>query len=554
MEEHVGRRPTAVDAVYPYDFNIATDNIPDGAYQFYPRAVDENGNVTPAPNNPWCFKKFANAGVDFAYVSTPTPPPAAPDHAAPGDEYVIHGSLIDPAQAPTTAVRFYYAERQLDESIDPLLVQPLAPYTSAKLAEYVVSTEPGDGVVVTLNGSVLTYGVDYTVNNAGNAIVFTTRPAATDVITVSYNISGWSQIDLGDDWSPYTVAWSVDDGGVPEPNNADTDAYDLIAAARFDVNGDGEYNGSEECDYDEALLSEGNYLILDDQERPLVKIYGLDWSDDDPQQQLDCPDLNWPGNPLFNSGDNIGDYDYVAKLSGIETDVFVVAADQGGGSIDSVSLAITAEVLTGATAPVTKTFAMTEYTVDQTTIDIPVTFYEDDYPQWTPSSLENVLLQVSTDAGDSWKNYEMTDGGSYWQATGRFAVGQANLYRFQVDLVGDLQETVVDARNHCQQVIGKGGEQSVSVVIVPETPFWYTHLDDATDLSNNSVHQAVATAFDNSGNSGSNLNSGMPGDPSTHQGQVVFVYDNTKPEVDGILALDLDGRPLKCDRVSPQDT
>ena len=73
---------TAEDAVYPYDFAVAMANVADGAYQFYPRAVDKNGNATPPPASPWCFKKFANAGVDFAFVSTPTPPPAAPDHAA----------------------------------------------------------------------------------------------------------------------------------------------------------------------------------------------------------------------------------------------------------------------------------------------------------------------------------------------------------------------------------------------------------------------------------------------------------------------------------------
>ncbi|MCC7142468.1 MAG: hypothetical protein IT349_10235 [Candidatus Eisenbacteria bacterium] len=553
---------TAEDAVYPYDFAVAMANVADGAYQFYPRAVDKNGNATPPPASPWCFKKFANAGVDFAFVSTPTPPPAAPDHAAPGDEYVIHASLIDPADAPTTAVRFYYAERVLGESLDPTLVQPLSPFTSTELDETIVSTELGDGVAVTINGTAGTFHTDlstvasptkfdFTVDSGNNAIVFGARPDAADAILVSYNVTGWSQINEGDDWSPYTVAWSQENGGVPEPENNSADAYDLIATARFDVNGDGEYNGSDECDYDEALLSEGNYLILDDQERPLVKILGLDWSDDNPEQQDDCPDYNWPGNPLFNSGDNVGDYDFVAKLSGVETDVFVLAADQGGSSIDSVSLQITAEALTGNRTAVVKTYAMTEYTTAQTTIDIPITFYEDDYTQWTPGSIENVILEL-TDGETFTRVYEMTDMGSYWQATARFDVGAQTLYQFRVDLVGDLQESVADARNSCEQLLL--GTPVVSLLIVPETPFWYTHLDATTELTNNAVHQAVATAWDSAGNWGNNLNSGMPGDPDDHQGQVVFIHDRTNPEVDGILAFDDDNRPLVCDRVSPQES
>ncbi|MCK7579371.1 MAG: hypothetical protein MZV65_29025 [Chromatiales bacterium] len=45
--------------------------IPDGVYQFYPRAYDDNETYNEAPVNPWGFKKFALAGVDFAYVCLP---------------------------------------------------------------------------------------------------------------------------------------------------------------------------------------------------------------------------------------------------------------------------------------------------------------------------------------------------------------------------------------------------------------------------------------------------------------------------------------------------
>lgn len=551
---------TAIDYTYPYDFNVATDDIPDGAYQFFPKAWDPTGNATPAPENPWCFKKFANAGVDFAYVSTPAPPPAASDHAAVGDEYTIHGSLTDPSEAPTTAVQFYYAARIMDESIDPTTVQPLSPYLSASL-DRGISGSDGNAVVVTVNGVVATYyadlgdasspsATDYTVDYANNSIEFGARPAGTDVIAVSYNITGYSQINTGDTWSPYTVAWSADDGGVPDPEDDDVDAYDLIAIARYDVNGDGEYTGNDGCDYDEPLASEGNYLILDDQERPLVILYGLDWSSDQPDDQGDddCYDLNWPGNPLFNSGDNLGDYDFVAKLSGVESDVFVLTEDVGGSSVDSVSLAITAEVLTGNATPQTQTFAMTLYDESASYIDIPVTMYEDDYPQFTPESLENVILQISDSDGDVWnRTYEMTDMGDYWQATARFDVGTEWTYQFVVDLIGDEQEAIDDARNDCDGTPG-------SHIRIPGTPFWYQHLDNTVDLVNNAVHTVVVTAWDSAGNSGNNLNSGMPGDPSDHQGEIVFVHDRTKPVVEAIILTDDLERPLSCDRVSPIET
>ncbi len=565
---------TEVDAVYPYDFDIATDLLPSGSYEFYPRAYDETGNYNPAPENPWCFKKFDNAGVDFAFVSDPAPPPAAPDHAAVGDSYVITGELIDPSQEPTTGVFFYYAERVLEENIDPTRVQPLAPYTSEALGETIVSTELGDGVVVTVNGTVATFHsdlsavvgptkFDFTVDTANNAIVFGARPDGEDVLLVSYNITGWEQIAEGDEFAPYTVAWSQGEGGIPAPSNPATDAYDLIAVASFDVNGDGGLDeggedGEDGCDFLEALLSEGNHLILDDQDRPLVQIWGLDFSDNDPADQLTCPDWNTPGNPLFNSGDDLQNYDYAAKLSGIETDVFITASDDstGGSGIDSVLLTITSWVLKNNPAEVVRNFPADEYSSSATYIDIPITFYEDDYERWTPESLENIVLQISTDSGSTWtREYQMTDMGDFWQATGRFDVDTTHHYRFLVDLVGDEQETVIDARNTCPcEKNLLGGCTDYSALIVPGTPFWYVHLDNLTDLDNHSVHHAVATVWDSQGNSGTTLNSGMPGDPDTHQGEVVFIHDRDEPVVQSITLLNDENQPIDFDCVSPQQS
>lgn len=565
---------TAIDSDYPYDFNVATDNIPDGSYQFFPRAYDENGNATPAPLAPWCFKKFALAGVDFAYVSLPAPPPAPSDHAAVGDEYVIEAQLTDPSTAPTTAVRFYYAERVLDESIDASQVQPNAPYESAALNHVVVSQDGTtyNGVVLTINGTVGTPHSDITsvpgatkfdYEIAGDRVIFGARPDGSDEILISYNISSYVQIGTGDDWSPYSVAWDNDDGGVPEPGNSDTDAYDLIAIALFDVNGDGSYDGNDGCDYDEPLASEGNYLILDDQERPLVKLYGLDWSDDNPDHQGDYPDLNWPGNPLFNSGDNLNQHDYETVLSGVESDVFVLTEDQGGGVVDSVSLAITSEILADGATPSTRTYAMTLYDDSQTTIDIPITMYEEDYPEVNPANLENVILHFGyiLSRGPSESTVEMTDHGDYWQATARLPIDAATSYYFSFDLVGDHDFSSVDRRNFTNEIKGRpeleqqaAGFPAVSLVIVPDTPFWYHHFDNITDLANNAVHTAVVTAFDNAGNSGNNLNSGQPGDPNDHQGEIKFIHDRTDPVVQALRITNTEGQPWPYTRVSPQET
>lgn len=595
--------PPGIDTTYPYDFNIATDLIADGVYQYYPRAYDANGTFNEAPINPWGFKKFALAGVDFAYVSTPAGPPAAPDSATAasgnqaGDEYVIHASLRDPLQAPTTAVRFYYAQRILDEVVNADEVQPMLPFTAPALAHGVTSNTPGDGVVVKINGTLGTYHTslaglaaptkfDFTMN--GSQVVFGARPASTDDILVSYNFGSWSQIDTGDSWSPYTVAWSQANGGVPEPANVDTDAYDLAAVALYDLNNDGVYGTA--CDYTEPLASEGNYLYLRDEARPEVILYGLAY--DDFVLPFDYLDWNWPGNPLFRAGDELHGPNFENKLSGNETDVFVDATDTGGGEVASVTLDITASAIAGTQVQKT-TIDMTKISRDTEFIDIPITFYEDDYyaywitgygpfnldepgkvrapitPSWESAAIENVVLQISVDDGQTWtRQYLMTHDATNrtWTATGRFNTGIVNetqLYQFVVDLVGDQQAVMPDARNLGRTEIAPKADDAPAVVYysalnVPSTSnhaFWYTHLDNATQLRNNAFHRVVVTATDTFGNTGTNLTSTMPGAKSADaQGPIVFVLDQTPPVVNSIVALNGDDQPLAITRVSPSIT
>jgi Mg-chelatase subunit ChlD len=571
-----------IDATYPYDFNIATDMIPNGVYQMYPRAYDQSGNFNQAPINPWGFKKFELADSNFAYICPPTETPIFPDTAAVGDEYVIHGCLYDPAQAGTTAMRFYYAPRILNEVIDAAQVQPVAPFTAPALDRSVLGGATGNGVVLTINGTAGTYHstlaglaaptmLDFTLVGTvvGDTlvdaqVVFGARPASTDEILVSYNFGSWTQIGTGDSWSPYTVAWSQVDGGVPPPTDPATDAYDIIAVAMFDVNGDGVYDTN--CDYTEGLGSEGHYLFLQDVARPRIILYGLAYQDfDEPFAYLDW---NWPGNPLFRSGDELGGPNYENKLSGIETDVFVTATDFGGGDVDSVKLDITETDVAGGTT-ITSTVDMTKISTG-TTISLPITFYEDDYysfwvtgtgmftdsthtnllqTTWDSGTIENVVLEISLDGGHSWaRSYQMVHDAATrsWSAVGRFDIGiidsDSQRYRFIVDLVGDQQEAIPDARN-MHTVAAGDSAHFISALNVPSLPFWYTHLDNATQLRNNAFHRVVVTATDTFGNTGSNLLSWMPGD-SVAQGPIVFVLDETPPVVNSITLLNSDNQPV----------
>ncbi len=561
---------TMVDTVYPYDFIVNTDLIPDGAYQFYPSASDEGGNMTNPPTNPWEFNKFGNGTADFAFIDSPAPPPAEPDTAAVGDEYTMTADIpTGEAGWETTSVRFWFAPRRLGESIDPTMVQPLAPYVSEPLAETVLSVEGVcDGVAVYVNGEMATCheslaGVaaptvlDVTVDAGSNAIVFGARPAAEDVVTVSYNFGAWTLIESGDEFGPYSVEWTAEDGGVPDPADfgwdvGNTDAYDLIAQARFDLNGDWLFGG--DCDVDETPRSEGNYLVLEDQDRPEVMIWGLAYSEEPRDNQDAYPDWNTPGNPLFTCGDDINDdsdYDHAFILSGKETDVFVTAEDVGGGTIESVTLDITSEnPETGETAEMSYDMNMVGTSV--TTIDaLPVTFYPEDYTQWDPTDIENVILYVSTDEGASWPyKFEMDEMEDCFQINPRLFVGTTHWYEFEVDLVGDTQDRVVDARNNGPNPVP--GAATVSIIDVPSTPFWHVNVDGSMDLYPARVHRAVATATDDNGNSGTTMNSNTPGGDQP-QGPVVFIYDVEDPVLeDGYLTVltDID-RPFAGDRVSP---
>ncbi|MCK7579369.1 MAG: hypothetical protein MZV65_29015 [Chromatiales bacterium] len=91
----------------------------------------------------------------------------------------------------------------------------------------------------------------------------------------------------------------------------------------------------------------------------------------------------------------------------------------------------------------------------------------------------------------------------------------------------------------------------MSALNVPETPFWYAHIDNLTELTNNAVHRVVVTATDAAGNVGTNLNSKMPGDDSA-QGPIVFIHDRTAPVANAILVTNEQNQPLGPHARQPQ--
>ncbi|MBU2692995.1 MAG: hypothetical protein KJ970_18915 [Candidatus Eisenbacteria bacterium] len=544
---------TAKDTEYPYNFVLDISGLPDGIYEFYPMGVDRNGNMTKAPANPYGFKRFLHGAEDFAFVSSPDPDEAAIEIAE-GDELVIHGELLDETYEPTVMVSFYFAPRILDEVIDPALISPTWPHDAVLNDGTLTVLNPGIGeaIVLTINGVEATWVSSGTIGMystadyytvIGSTVRFAARPAPTDDIIVDYNYAGsWTAIATGDSWAPYSVEWSPADGGVPYRSDLgwdDADAYDLVAIAHFDVNGDGVINS---CDYSEQIASEGNYIVLKDVSRPMVTVLGLTRD-----TTLPNPDFNWPGNPLFESiAGNVEN-----KLSGEETDVFILAEDVGGSGIASVDLTITAQVVglteQSFTVPATKITTLMDY------IDIPITMYPEDYyltyandTRVDPAQIENVILEITqtvTKDVPMVRQYEMElqADGSY-RADARFDVDMIWAYRFIIDLVGDEQVSVVDARNNFEFIPDKELNYA-SYLKIPATPFWYVHIenrDAATTLYQNAVHRAIATVTDNEGNVGTNLNAEtiwpVAKTAGAPQGPIVFFWDPIAPEVTNLWA------------------
>ncbi len=333
-------------------------------------------------------------------------------------------------------------------------------------------------------------------------------------------------IAQGDDVAPYTVEWqegTTDPSGVPPfpiTFSAPADgkaAYDLAAVALIDVDGDGVYDPASMCDVMEPIRSEnGNHIILLYLDRPCVHLWGLKYEQelwDYAQQEF------WPGNPF---GPSIAG-NVEGKLSGKEADIFVTASPVSPAVIDSVRLLLYHEFHSEPYKYITmsKILHGDEFTM-------PITMYTTDYYEVRPAEIENVELRVYTWPGDvPAGSYPMVkDADGDYSAIATFEAGLGYRYEFFVDKIGDDFGTFNDRRNSGLERETAKEPGSVSLILTPDTDFWYTHLTSA-DFSDNTIYRAKVEAFDSNGMVGTNMSDGC----KTPQGPIVFVYDTTPPTI-----------------------
>ena len=541
-----GITPVA-DSTYPYEFTWDLTTLTDGVYEFFPRAVDSNGNVTPTFGNPFVISFSSRTAMITAVEQLGL----SIDELIPGEEAVVFAELDDPTDNLGVGVNFWYAERIEGEVLDVLPVQPHTADTDHTIYSNSMAGEHGSETVY-VGGAPATYhtvaefntlvaptALDYTILDP-NTLRFGLAP--TEEVTIDYNVTECRAINEGDNETPYTVAWDADspDGLIPSPTNDWTTHYDIIATAyRVYRDEDGEIIGTceEDCHSDDFALP------IADTEAPDFTIHGLlcEFGDNEPRILQGAGGVletaganpvffNATGNPLCSScggDDRVGTLgDCKCKLSGIEHQIFVTGDnDTATADIDSVWMSV------GGDPPV----AFDKYTAnDDTVITIPLSFNIDDLADVTangwstkavnPDSVENVTITI---AGIGVFNAEMNDLGNGWyqyQAilpipdTGTTSYS----YSFSVDLVGDDQvEDISDPR------------WFYSTILVPAEFWCYSILDPAAFWGENEVDQIHFTVVDSAGNSSNELISGA-GDEGA-AGQVWVTYDNKPQEVRSIF-------------------
>jgi FlgD Ig-like domain len=492
------------DAIFEWD--VAVDDLMtyltsgEGIVEFFPRGVDHAGNATVPPEHPWGFNLFTNEALiteDTILAGT----------VAPGDEYWFEATLA--VADPDAVVSFFYGERVLDEVIDATLVSPSYPYTSLALDPALNGNPAAHAELNITEGETTTTGTYYadladaeapltkymwTMN--GTTVEFAVPPAVTDIITISYNVTAYVAIADSDSNAPYTAAWDADDSGVPAPANSDTEAYDIIATVAV---------GTGDCALTEPAFTEGRLLMLINEDIPTADLFmgGLR------NKQPDT--ASWPGNPSFvtvgTNPPSITEW----KMSGVESEAFVIQ-DQGG-----VIAADGAQLFIGnadaETADIEVPLAY--HDVNAETVAMTFTFYEKDYTAIDfRYPAENVDLVIT--GGMTYPMAETVAGSGIWQVTGvPIDVNATTQYKFDVDMVGDDDGLRVDTRNNAA---------GVSSVKVPAVPFWYGAMDTETLLGTTTgVWEVWTIMTDVDGNVGT-------GNPYK------FVYDPVAPTIDALTA------------------
>lgn len=500
---------TTADSTYDYIFAVDMTGAPDGAYEFFPMGVDGNGNMTPAPEHPYAFRILNNR----AFITTDL---TGATYAV-GDEVWFDADILTTPVGDTPTVNFYYAERVIDEVIDPTRISNSSPYISIALDP--VMTGPataGNHAILTINSTECTWHssftgltgltkYDWTMN--GNAVQFGAVPAAGDTILIDYNLDigaigdytdDWVAINAGDSYPPYTVAWDAGDGGIPTPTNAECEAYDIIATVDLGTAGD------DECGLEETMVSEMKYIYLTDETLPVVDLYMKGG-------RHAALETYYPGNPSF---DTVGDgADTEWKISGIEAEAIALQDPADVSVLTGVNLVI-------ANSDTSYTTAMTLIPSTATMLYMTFTMYEEDYRFLAAGSeaeyaIENAWVALG---GNNYQMAETTAGSGIWQvADVPVPVNATTAYQFFIDMEGDNHGLVDDARNYN---VGA----AASRIKLPAVPFYYAILNTADLLGETtSIWRAYTVATDEVGNVGTS-------------DQMPFVYDPEKPTVSELIA------------------
>jgi hypothetical protein len=524
--------PGMVDTTYPYIFgdldgaagpnppgdapawNIA--GLTDGVYQFFPRATDANGNLTPIFGNPYRF----SLNRQTAHVTAVEKLGVAATSLTPGEEAVIKGDVDVLGDYSGITVEFYYAERVVGEILEVAETYPYGATTNHSIWAAGVAGEHGSetvkvgGVVATwyspadFAALVAPTKLDYTITGS-TSLKFGSGMGVDDVVTIDYNVTNCQRINTGDNENPYSVAWDADSGSlVPMPSYSDVTHYDIIAVAYrvwMPV-----FINSRPCS--EPCYTEGFTLPINDTDAPEFSVYGLDFRNPD-----------YPGNPLCPTcgGSDLTEETYYtgsckSKHTGIEHQFVVTTEDD----VNRVYMQI------AGGAPID----FTHYTAeDDSLITIPITFYIDDLANvvansWNsqavnPDSVENVTITIS---GIDVYNTEMTNlGDGIYQYNAVLPLGGSYGYSFSVDMVGD------------DQVSGISDPRFEPSTITLQSDLWmYSTSDLNTLFGVNMLKQVLVTVVDEAGNSSTNLISG--GGQGGALGQIWVTYDPTRPVVNSI--------------------
>ncbi len=250
---------TTVDTTYPYEFSVElrrfAEQVGDGDIVFFAQAVDGDGNVTPPPPDPCALRVCTNR----ARITT-----ALPDTVSVGEAFALSAVLEESEDA---TVYFWFAERMLEQRIDAAGISPQPPYLTEPLEPAMADAPPaGDHAILRVNGVTATWHASlgdlvdptkYDWTMTAGAIEFGALPATDDTLVVSYNVTDYAAIGEADSLPPFEGGWSLVQGGVPQPEEPWTEAYDLIATLR--VAG----TSGETCGLVETPVGESAILVPD---------------------------------------------------------------------------------------------------------------------------------------------------------------------------------------------------------------------------------------------------------------------------------------------------